>query len=552
MKFGPVPLTEARGAIMAHSQKVGERMIRKGALLDDAAIEALRAAGREDVICAQLEPGDVPEDIAADRLAAPLVSPLVARTRAATGRVNLVAEVPGLLRIDTARIDRLNSIDESITIGTLPDYAVVSPKDLLATIKIIPFSVPGHVLSVAEALARQGSGALRLHPFSPLKVGLVVTTLPGLKVSVTDKTIEITERRVMALTGSLLPPVHCPHHVDAVSRALEELIDQGADLLLVIGASAVVDRRDVGPAGIVRAGGEILHFGMPVDPGNLICLGRLRGKPALVLPGCARSPSLNGIDFVLTRLFAGLTVSPADIMRMGVGGLLKEMETRPMPREKAPATARSGAAPRSAPTIAAVVLGAGRSRRMAPHNKLLVSDKAGRPMIARVADNVLSSNARPILVVTGHQAEQVEHALGGRPVRYVHAPDYAEGLSASLKAGIAAVPPECAAAVVCLGDMPLVTGRIIDRLLSMYDPEEGRLIVLPTFRGKQGNPMVWDKRFFPDILQISGDTGARFLVSKHAEFVCEVEVADDAVLRDFDTTESLTTLPKGMRPAGVE
>ena len=189
---------------------------------------------------------------------------------------------------------------------------------------------------------------------------------------------------------------------------------------------------------------------------------------------------------------------------------------------------------------------------MAPHNKLLVGDKAGKPMIARVVDNVLSSNARPILVVTGHQAEQVEHALGGRPVRYVHATDYAEGLSASLKAGIAAVPPECSAAVVCLGDMPLVTGRMIDRLLSMYDQEEGRLIVLPTFRGKQGNPMLWDKRFFPEILQISGDSGARFLVGKYAEFVCEVEMADDAVLRDFDTTESLATLPPRMRPEGME
>jgi len=198
-----------------------------------------------------------------------------------------------------------------------------------------------------------------------------------------------------------------------------------------------------------------------------------------------------------------------------------------------------------------VVLAAGRSRRMAPHNKLLIPDKAGKPMIARVVDNVLSSNARPILVVLGHMAEQIEHALGGRPVRYVHADDYAEGLSASLKAGIAAVPAECAAAVVCLGDMPLVTGRMIDRLLAAYDAEEGRQIVLPTFRGKQGNPMLWDRRFFPEILGISGDSGARFLVGKHAEVVAEVEMADDAVLRDFDTTESLATLPKGMRPEGV-
>jgi len=552
MRFGPVPLNEARGAILAHSQKVGDRVIRKGTLLDDGALDALRNAGHTEVICAALEPGDVPEDIAADRLATPLVSPLLARSRAATGRVNLLAEVPGLLRIDTARIDRLNTIDESMTIGTLPDYAVVAPKDLVGTIKIVPFAVPGNVLAVAEALARQGPSPLILHPFRHLKVGLVVTELPGLKESVTDKTIAITEARVTALTGTLLPAARCSHTEDAVGQALKALIAAGADLLLVIGASAVVDRRDVGPAGILRAGGEILHFGMPVDPGNLICLGGIGERPALVLPGCARSPSLNGIDFVLTRLFAGLTVTPQDIMRMGVGGLLKEVETRPLPREKAPSTPRSGAAPRSAPTIAAIVMAAGRSRRMAPHNKLLVTDKSGKTMIARVVDNVLSSNARPVLVITGHQSEQIEHALAGRPVRFVHAEEYAEGLSASLKAGIAAVPPECSAAIVCLGDMPLVNGRMIDRLISMYDADEGRLIILPTFRGKQGNPMLWDRRFFPEILQIVGDSGARFLVGKHAEVVAEVEMADDAVLRDFDTTESLSTLPKGMRPPGVE
>jgi molybdenum cofactor cytidylyltransferase len=551
MKFGPVPLDEARGAIMAHSQRVGDRMIRKGSLLDEDAVVALRESGRTEVIVARLEPGDVPEDIAADRLAQPMLSPLIARSRAATGRVNLVAEVPGLLRINTAMIDRINSIDESLTIGTLPDFAVVAPKDMVATVKIIPFSVPGRVLAVAEALVRQAGSPLTLHPFHHLKVGLVVTELPGLKDSVTEKTIAATDQRITQLTGSLLPPLHAPHEAVPIGKALETLISQGADLLLVVGASAVVDRRDVGPAGIVAAGGEILHFGMPVDPGNLICLGRIGTRPALVLPGCARSPKLNGIDFVLTRIFAGLPVGSAELMKMGVGGLLKEIDVRPLPREKAPATPRTGIAPRSAPTIAAVVLAAGRSRRMAPHNKLLVADRTGKTMIARVVDNVLSSNARPVLVVTGHQAEQVQHALGGRPVRYVHAPDYAEGLSASLKAGIAAVSEDCAAAVVCLGDMPLVTGRMIDRLLSHYDPEEGRKIVLPTFRGKQGNPMLWDRQFFQEILQISGDSGARFLLGKHLEAVTEVEMADDAVLRDFDTTDSLNTLPQRLRPEPI-
>jgi molybdenum cofactor cytidylyltransferase len=551
MKFGSMPLDHARGGIMAHSQRVGETMIRKGARLDDAAIAALRDAGRTEVICAMLEPGDVPEDIAADRLATPLVSPLIARSRAATGRVNLSAEVPGLLRVHGAMIDQLNSIDEALTIGTLPDYAVVAPKDLVATIKIIPFSVPGKMLAVAEALARQNGSPLTVYPFRHLRVGLVATQLPGLKDTTTDKTIAVTEQRINRLTGSLLPPVRCPHDEESVARALEGLLAEGADMLLVIGASAVLDRRDVGPAGIVRAGGEIIHFGMPVDPGNLICVGHIGNKPALVLPGCARSPKLNGIDFILTRLFAGLKVTGPEIMRMGVGGLLKEFDNRPLPREKAPATLRVGAAPRSAPTIAALVLAAGRSRRMAPHNKLLVTDKAGKPMIARVVDNVLSSNARPILVVLGHMAEQIEPALGGRPVRYIHASDYALGLAESLKAGIAEVPPECAGAIVCLGDMPLVTGRMIDRMLSVFDPDEGRAIVLPTFRGKQGNPMIWDRKFFPEILGISGDSGARFLVGKHAEAVAEVEMADDAVLRDFDTTESLATLPPKMRPESL-
>src|ERR1700758_4425574 len=113
-----------------------------------------------------------------------------------------------------------------------------------------------------------------------------------------------------------------------------------------------------------------------------------------------------------------MKIGPAEIMRMGVGGLLKEIDRRPLPREKAEAQPQNGVAPRSAPLIAGVVLAAGRSRRMAPHNKLLVTDKAGKPMIARVVENVLSSKARPVLVVTGHQADQVQHALGGRPVRY--------------------------------------------------------------------------------------------------------------------------------------
>ncbi len=540
MRFGRIAVADADGAVLAHTQRLPGRVLRKGTVLDAGALQALQAAGIADVVAAQLEPGDIGEDAAADRLAAALASPGLTATRANTGRVNLVASRPGLLRIDGPALDALNLVDEALTVATLPDWAGVAAREMVATIKVIPFAAPKAVLAKAEVMAR-AQPMLQLHPFRPLAVGLVMTSLPGLKGSILAGTAEATAARVAGLTGTLLPPIECAHAEAPIAEALAALMAQGAEILLVAGASAVVDRRDVGPAGIVAAGGEILHFGMPVDPGNLICLGRIGTRPALVLPGCARSPKLNGIDWVLSRLFAGLAVDGAAIARMGMGGLLKDVGARPLPRAKA-AMAHEAVGP-----VAGIVLAAGRSSRMAPQNKLLLPDRTGKPMVARVVDNLLSSTARPVIVVTGHRAEDVTQALGGRPVRIVHAPDYADGLSASLRAGIAAVPNEAGAAIVCLGDMPLVTGRMMERLIEAYDADEGRTVVAPTYRGKVGNPVLWDRRFFPDIAGLTGDVGARPLLERHAEHVTLVELGDDAVLRDFDTVESLADLPPHLR-----
>lgn len=543
MRFGRIPLGEALGTVLAHTHRLPGRVFKKGTVLDDAAIEAFRVAGLDGVVAARLDPGDVGEDAAAARIADRLVGPGLTRTRAGTGRVNLVAGHPGLLRIDAAAVYRLNAVHEAVTLATLPDYAVVPAGEMVATVKIIPFAVPGTVLDLAEtALA---GPVLQLHRFAPLRVGLVSTTLPGLKESVLAGTEEATADRIAGLGGTLLPPLRRPHDEAAIAGAVRALRDDGAQLLLVVGASAVVDRHDVGPAGIVAAGGRILHFGMPVDPGNLICLGRIGDVPALVLPGCARSPKLNGIDWVLARVFAGLDVTGADLARMGVGGLLKDTGPRPLPRAKAPAAAP----PRARPQVAAVVLAAGQSSRMAPHNKLLLPGRDGKPMVARVVDNLLSSRARPVLVIVGHRAAEVRAALGGRPVRFVDAAGYADGLSASLRAGIAAVPDGCAAAAVCLGDMPLVTGRMVDQLLDAYDADEGRTIVVPTYQGKVGNPVVWDRKYFYEINALSGDTGARKLLQAHADAVAEVPLGSDAVLRDFDTVESLADLPGHLRAA---
>jgi molybdenum cofactor cytidylyltransferase len=547
MIFGPTPISEASGTILAHTARLEGRVLKKGTLLDDAAVAALREGGHEEVIAARLEDGDVTENEAAHRIGEALLGPHLGRTRAATGRVNLQAATAGLLVVNAAMVDRLNELDESLTLATLPNFTPVSAREMVATVKVIPFAMSGEMVEVAESVAH--GGLLAVHPFRPLRVGLVLTELPGLKESIMEGAVEATEARVAGLTGTLLPAERCAHEETAIAEALARLKQAGAQILLIAGASAVVDRRDAGPAAIIRAGGRIEHFGMPVDPGNLICLGEIEGTPALVLPGCARSPKLNGFDWVLQRLFAGLSVKARDVMRMGVGGLLKEIESRPLPREKAARAHSGAAAPRRARQLAAIVLAAGQSSRMAPLNKLLVEGQDGRPMVARVVDNVLASAIGPVTVVTGHAQAEVEAALAGRQVHFVAAEDYAEGLSASLKAGLAALPPQVEGVLVCLGDMPLVTPVAIGRLLAAFDPEEGRAIVMPTHAGQQGNPVLWAREFIPEMMALTGDAGARRLISRHAERVAEVDMPDDAVLRDFDTPEALSTVPHLTQPS---
>jgi molybdenum cofactor cytidylyltransferase len=355
-----------------------------------------------------------------------------------------------------------------------------------------------------------------------------------LKAALLAKTIAVTRERIATIGSKLIAERVAAHDAAAVARELGALAPR-CDIVLVLGASAIVDRRDVVPAAIAAAGGTILHFGMPVDPGNLTLLARLGETAVLGLPGSARSPRRHGFDYVLQRLAAGLDVDRADIMRMGVGGLLKEIPGRPMPRAR-------GAAPRDLPRVAAIVLAAGRSTRMAGRNKLL-ADIDGAPLVRRVVESVRRSAVAETVVVTGHEHDKVEAALAGLDLRIVHNPDYAAGLSTSLKAGIAALGRDCAGAVICLGDMPEVSPAVIDKLLAAFAAGRGtgRDIAVPVSGTRPGNPVLLGRRHFPALRKIAGDVGARGIVQAKAGAVVEVEVADAGIFLDLDSPAALAS-----------
>jgi molybdenum cofactor cytidylyltransferase len=326
-----VPTGEAEGAVLAHTLRAGERVFKKGRLLGAADLAALEAAGHTSLVCARLETGDVGEDAAALAVARAVAGRNVTVGEPTTGRANLFAETAGLLAVAAGGIDRLNAVDEAITVATLAPGAPVVAGEMVGTVKIIPFAVGGEVLEGVLAIARAGS-VLRVTPWRPQRAGLVLTRFPSTADALLDRAARSQSERMRRLGGELGREMRVAHETGAVVAALEQLLAEGLAPIFLLGASAIVDRRDVIPSAVEKVGGTIDRLGMPVDPGNLLLLAHKGATPILGVPGCARSLNRSGFDWVLERLAAGVGVDAESLAQMGSGGLLLEMPTRPQPR----------------------------------------------------------------------------------------------------------------------------------------------------------------------------------------------------------------------------
>jgi len=534
MKFGPASPADALGGVTVHTLRQGSLVLKKGTTIGSAEVAALIRAGVKEIVVVRLEEGDVSEDIAAASIAQAVAGDGINVERAFTGRANLFAGRAGVLVVDRAAVDRINGVDEAITFATLAAFKPVVEGEMVATVKLIPFGVEGKLRDAAVAAAN--GRALRIAPYTIKRVGIISTLLPGLAPKVVEKTLRVTAERLAPAGATIMAERRVPHDETALKAAIKELLGLGAELVIVFGASAIADRRDVIPAAISGIGGAIEHFGMPVDPGNLLLIGNAGGVPVLGAPGCARSPVENGFDWVLMRLLAGLKVTRAELTGMGVGGLLMEIVTRPQPREGLESDGNR--------QVAAIILAAGRSTRMGGPNKLL-AELGGKPLVRTVTEQALSSKARGVIVVTGHQAELVEKALQGLDVKFVRNPDFAQGLASSVKAGVAAVPDDADGAVICLGDMPMISAPLIDHLIGAFAPDRGNLIAVPVSDGRRGNPVLWSRRFFNELMTLDGDIGARHLIAKHSEAVAEVPVEGFGAFLDIDTPQALEAARRG-------
>ena len=334
MFFGKVSLEEAENAILAHTLKVGKRTFKKGRKLSSEDIALLHDEHIESLICAQLEPGDIFEDEAADRITSLIMGTNLRKGTASTGRTNIYAGQKGILGFETEAINGFNSLDEAVTLGLVPPFQHVEKGQMIGTLKIIPFAVSGGVMDEIEIFSETHRPLFNLMPYAKKTAILIQTKLTTTKLSVLDSTAKVTSQRLKVMDGELIDEKRCSHSERELVSELNTALSSQPDIILIAGASAIVDRRDIVPSAVELIGGEIIHFGMPVAPGNLLLLASFQNTPIIGIPGCARSPKLNGFDWVLQRLMAGLAVNGKDIMNMGAGGLLKDIPSRPLPRAK--------------------------------------------------------------------------------------------------------------------------------------------------------------------------------------------------------------------------
>ena len=532
MQFKRLPTKKTIGLILAHSTNLKNKRISKGTLLDSDIVRSLINAEISEVTCAVPDKGDIHEDEAANLIAMAIDKKKSFLGLASTGRVNFKTSSLGIVRYERSVIKELNLIDQSIAFSIVQHNQLLAPNDLIATLKIIPFFISKSSVEKAVKLIKKSE----LFSFFELKkrgCGLIQTRFNWQKTDIFKATASVTKNRLENLDCHITEEKVIEHDKDEIAKNIRKFADKKTEILLISGASAIIDKTDDIPKAICQEGGTILQYGLAVDPGNLMLIGKLRNMTIIGMPGCARSPKLNGLDWVLQLLLADIKISKDELAEMGAGGLLMEIASRPLPRSLNKKFYKTK-------KIVGALLAAGNSKRMGKVNKLLVKID-GIPLVRKIAIEMLNSNLDKCQVVLGYQADKVAKVLKDLPVQFLINPFWENGQSSSIKTAVANLNSEVSDLLVMLGDLPGIKRDHLNYLIQNHtqDGASHNIISVPSYKGQRGNPVIWGEAFFPDLGKLEGDTGGRALFSQHPAAMTLIEMQDDCVVKDTNTPEAI-------------
>ena len=529
MKIFEKNIQEAFGYLLMHSVFLKDGRIRKGKIIDKDDIAMMESSAIAKVHVGELEDDDISENYASGLIAKAIATNQFAISPTLSGKTNITSTADGLIEIDEGNVTKLNNLSPNIAVSTLNNHDVVYRGDHTVSVKIISFAISSYDLNKIINFLKRNS-IVKLKKFKSMRFGVIYTIAKNEKRSLIEKTKKSIMSRISDYNSTIMDERVLPHDYASIKNNVVELLESNINCILLFLSTSITDVNDIVPTVINDLGGEIKSFGMPVDPGNLTLSGKINDIDIIVAAGSARSDSLNGFDWHLNCAHANIEVNQKMVNSLGVGGLLKDIDFA-VKRKRVSKTIDTKKS-----NIAAVVLCAGESKRMGNKNKLLL-EVAGKSLIKNYIDNISKSNVSEIVIVTGHQSIEIEKELDGYEVKFIHNDRYREGMSTSLNTGINSLSKNINAAIICLPDMPMIGIYEINKLIEYYNPKIGNEICIATYNDQRGNPVLWDKKYFKKLMQITGDKGGRYLLPKFLEQSVEVKLGE-AVAFDVDNESS--------------
>ena len=541
MKIKSLAPQDSIGAVLAQTYNLPSKIISKGTFVTNEFVGYFKIGNVKTILCAVPEEGDIHEDEAAKAISSAIDKNHIYADKASTGRVNFKSQSLCLVRYDRDFIKEVNLVDESIAFSIVEHNQLLAEGDLIATLKIIPFFMQKkYVDRVIKMLAKDE--LFKIHNLKKKEVTLIQTCFEWQKKSIFTATSNVTKARLEALGCSLKKEKLINHDYDTLCAIIRSSVKNDPEILLISGASAITDRSDYIPKAILSEGGELIQYGLAVDPGNLLLIGKVGKTTVIGMPGCARSPKLNGFDWVLQLLMADIPINREELADMGAGGLLMEIASRPLPRALAKSVSKGEK------KVMGVILAAGNSTRMGRENKLL-RNIGNAPLIRNTAIEMLKSDLDSCSIVLGYQSDKVADVIKDLNVNLILNPLWKEGQASSLRAAINTLDSTYSDLLIMLGDLPGIKSSHINSIIEEHLITDNRKskITIPSFKGQKGNPVIWGRSFFHDLSNLEGDVGGRNLFSEHPAAINILEMDDPWVVKDADTPEDFENFFKNKK-----